>query len=93
MNMPVNNHFHKPRAGDKFWDRAVFLEEKGQPNGKIRHVNWPEKEILVEFHDKSLRTYTLDDIIDAWESASFGGCYMLYPKLTREERLKLAGIT
>lgn len=95
---PINGHFHKPRAGDKFWDRAVFLEETqygkpSQPNGVIRNVNWGEKEILVQFHDKAVRTYTLDDILGCWEGASFGGCWMLYPKLTMAERFKLAGIT
>ena len=51
MVMPVNSHFHYPRIGDKFWDRAVFLEETlygkpAQPNGKIRHVDRAEKEII-----------------------------------------------
>lgn len=93
MIMPVNGHFHYPRIGDKFWDRGKFKDREGQPNGKIRHVDRHEKEILVEFFDKSIETYSLDDILGCWEAASFGGTWMLYPKLTRAERLKLAGIT
>lgn len=91
MNMPVAPHFHKPRNGDKFWDRNVFLDDKEQPNGKIRWVDWSNKEIIVEFFDGNIKTYDVEDILGCWETASFGGCWMLYPKITREERLKLSG--
>lgn len=91
MNMPVSPHFHKPRAGDKFYDRDISTDDKEQPNGKIRWVDWSNKEVIVEFYGGHVKTYDVEDIMHAWESSSFGGCYMLYPKITREERLKLAG--
>lgn len=90
MSRPLAPHFHRPRIGDKFWDRDVFVDEKKQPNGKVHSVDWSNKEVVVLFMDGNMRTYDLWSIMDSWEASSFGGCFMLYRRITREERLKLA---
>lgn len=89
--MTVGRHFHRPRIGDKFWDKNVHIDENGQPNGKIRWVDWSNKEVIVQFYDSSVRTYDAEDLFDCWEAEMFGGSYILYPKITKAERLKLAG--
>jgi hypothetical protein len=74
--MGITNH--RPRRGDKFWDRTRFLERDGQPNGQIRYVDWENKEATVEFFDGASETYDFDELEGCWEPL-FGGCYMIYP--------------
>lgn len=51
-----------PRVGDGVW-----LQGKKQPNGKIVHIDWHDKEVIVECYD------TREHVTVEW--SSFDGCY------------------
>lgn len=74
---------HRPRRGDKFWDRNRFKDFGEQPNGTITDIEWDdgECEITVTFmdHHRTKEQYFLVDIEGCWEEC-FGGTWMVYPR-------------
>lgn len=60
----------QPEVGEKLWKEDVG-------SGKITHILWPFKTVIVDFYEKGVTTFELDDVLGNW-TEDYGGSWMLY---------------
>lgn len=57
-------------TGQKFW-------KEGVGSGKITHIYWHHKLVVVDFFEKGVKTFEFDEVLGNW-SDELQGTWMLY---------------
>lgn len=60
----------KPEVGQKLW-------KEGVGSGKITYIYFNYKLVVVDFYDKGVSTFEMEEVLGNW-SDDFGGTWMLY---------------
>lgn len=64
------NFNKQPEVNEKFWKEDIG-------SGKITYVYWNYKLVTVDFFEKGVKTFELDEVLGNW-SDDYGGTWMLY---------------
>lgn len=63
------------------WNQSLEVNQKlwkeGIGSGKITHILYPFKTVIVDFYEKGVQTFEFDEVLGNWTD-DFGGTWMLY---------------